>query len=65
MRVQGVVTVLGVTVEVRRSSGDDGAIVIDIETDPAQVSEGEKGPEVRVYLNDTDLFIGKEYEIKW
>lgn len=51
----------GVEVIITRSAGIDGAIVIFIDTDET-VPEGLRGPEIRVMVNDSDVFMGKEYE---
>ena len=52
---------LGINVTITRSHGRDGAPVVFVDTDES-ITDGPRGPEIRILLNDEPVFTGKEYE---
>lgn len=52
----------GISITVTRSGGLDGAVVVFVDTDADTLSDGPRGPMMRILLNDEPVFVGKEYE---
>jgi hypothetical protein len=52
---------LGVEVTITRSGGKDGAIVVFIDTE-FEPDGSDKGPGLRVLVNDDPAYVGKEHE---
>jgi hypothetical protein len=52
---------LGVKVTITRSAGADRAPVVFVDTDPDRVGDGERGPRMRILLNDEPVSEGEAY----
>lgn len=50
-----------VTVTVTRSAGDDGAVLILIDTPSFEPDGSDGGPGLRVLINDADAYVGVPY----
>ncbi len=52
---------LGVEVTITRSAGADNAPVVFVDSDPERIADGERGPRMRILLNDEPVYEGEPY----